>query len=112
MKRLHRGRWADVNLAAFAIAGMRVAGRARDPFALLVTFGMTALVVVPAALNAAVVMGLVPTTGLTLPFLSHGGNSLLCAAVAVGVLLRAAASETPASPRRGGATAPRGFARA
>ena len=73
---------------------------------------LSALVVVPAALNAAVVMGLVPTTGLTLPFLSHGSNSLLCAAVAVGVPLRAAASEAPASPRRGGATTPRGFARA
>jgi cell division protein FtsW len=100
------------SFAAFAIAGLRVAGRSRDPFALLVTFGMTSLIVVPAALNAAVVMGLVPTTGLTLPFLSHGSNSLLCAAIAVGILLRGAASEASPAGRRRSATTPRGFARA
>ena len=44
---------------------------------------------VPAICNAAVVMGLVPTKGLTLPFLSHGTNSLLCSALAIGILLRA-----------------------
>jgi cell division protein FtsW len=83
--------------AGFAIFGLRVARRARDPFSLLVATGMTALVVVPAALNAAVVMGLAPTTGLALPFLSHGSNSLICTGIAVGILLRIAVREAPAS---------------
>jgi cell division protein FtsW len=84
--------------AAFTLAGLRIAARARDPFALLVASGMTALVAVPAAVNAAVVMGLLPTTGFTLPFLSFGSNSLLVCGLAVGVLLRIAAFEG-ADPR-------------
>jgi cell division protein FtsW len=79
--------------AGLAIFGLRVARRARDPFALLVATGMTALIVVPAALNAAVVMGLAPTTGLALPFLSHGSNSLICTGTALGILLGIAARE-------------------
>jgi cell division protein FtsW len=83
--------------AALCWAGLRVARRARDPFPLLLATGATALIVVPALCNAAVVMGLLPTTGLTLPFLSHGSNSLVCMAVAVGILLRA--SGGPAAER-------------
>ena len=75
--------------AALCFAGLRIAGRARQPFALLAASACTALIVVPAICNAAVVMGLVPTKGLTLPFLSHGTNSLLCSALAIGILLRA-----------------------
>ena len=66
-------------LGAFAgllVAGTRIATRARDRFALLVAFGMTALLTVPALINASVVMGLLPTKGLTLPFLSYGRTSL------------------------------------
>ena len=57
----------------------------------------------PAALNGAVVMGLVPTKGLTLPFLSYGSNSLICRASRSGILLRIAAREAapaPSAPRR------------
>ncbi len=88
--------------AALALAGMRVARRAREPFARLVAVAMTCFIVVPAAVNAAVVMGLLPTTGFTLPFLSFGSNSLVVCALAVGILLRIAARE--ASPRRSGVT--------
>ena len=85
--------------AGIAIFGLRVARRARDPFSLLVATGMTAVVTVPAMLNAAVVMGLAPTTGLALPFLSHGSNSLVCTGIALGILLRAAAREAAPAPR-------------
>ena len=51
-------------------------------------------------LNAAVVMGLVPTTGLALPFLSHGSNSLICSALAVGILLRASSADEQRPARR------------
>jgi cell division protein FtsW len=98
--------------AAFVVAGTRIARRARDPFALLTAFGMTALIALPALVNAAVVMGLAPTKGFTLPFLSYGGNSLLVCALAVGILLRVGAFEARPEPRRIGAAASReGFLR-
>ena len=84
--------------AAFVLAGLRIAARARDPFSLLVAVGMTSLIAVPAAVNAAVVMGLLPTTGFTLPFLSFGSNSLLVCGLAVGVLMRVGAREDAAPP--------------
>jgi cell division protein FtsW len=97
--------------AAFAFAGLRIARRAGDPFTLLLATGMTALVVVPAATNAAVVMGLLPTTGLTLPLLSQGSNSLLLTAIAVGTLLRIGAHEAPPTPSRVRGATPRGLVR-
>lgn len=99
------------SFAAFTIAGLRVARRARDPFALLVAFGMTSLVAVPALINAAVVMGLLPTTGLTLPLVSHGSNSLLCMALAVGVLLRIGMHEAAPGATRVAGASRRGVAR-
>ena len=85
--------------AALCWAGLRIASRARQPFALLAASACTALIVVPALCNAAVVMGLLPTKGLTLPFLSHGSNSLLCTALAIGILLRAGREPAEASQR-------------
>lgn len=73
--------------AALWIAGTRVARRARDRFDMLLAFAMTTLLTVPAFLNASVVMGLVPTKGLTLPFLSYGRTSLVVSCIALGLLL-------------------------
>ena len=86
--------------AALGVAGVRVALRAHEPFAQLIAFAMTAFLAVPAAVNAAVVMGLLPTTGFTLPFLSFGSNSLLVCALSVGVLLRVASEQTAHAPHR------------
>ena len=72
------------------VAGSRIATRARDRFTLLVAFGMTMLLTVPGLINAAVVMGMIPTKGLTLPFLSYGRTSLVVCCVALGLLLSAA----------------------
>jgi cell division protein FtsW len=95
--------------AALVVAGTRVAGRARDPFCRLVAFGMTAFIALPAAVNAAVVMGLLPTTGFTLPFISFGANSLIVCSIAVGVLLRIASHEVPPPRRRVASASPRGL---
>jgi len=81
--------------AAFVWAGMRIAARAKDPFAALVALAMTTVIGVPAAINAGVVMGLLPTTGFTLPFVSFGGNSLIVCSLAAGILLRIGACEAP-----------------
>ena len=87
--------------AALWIAGMRVALGARQRFPMLLAFGMTALLAVPAAMNAAVVMGLLPTKGLTLPFLSYGRTSLLTSCIAIGIVVGVARSyaQTEAKPR-------------
>ncbi len=81
--------------AALWVTGTRVAKRARDRFDLLCGFGMVTLLTVPAFLNAAVVMGLIPTKGLTLPFLSYGRSSLVVSCVALGLLLGVARRHPP-----------------
>jgi len=83
--------------AALWISGTRVARRARDKFDVLCGFGMAALLSIPALLNASVVMGLVPTKGLTLPFLSYGRTSLVVCCFALGILL-GVARRHPARP--------------
>jgi cell division protein FtsW len=55
---------------------------------------------VPASLNAAVVMGLLPTKGLALPLLSYGRTSLLISCLALGVILGVARNQPRAAPRR------------
>jgi cell division protein FtsW len=84
--------------AALVVCGFRIAGRARSRFAFLLAFSMTSFVAVPAVLNAAVVTGLVPPTGLTLPFVSYGRTSLLVSFVAIGVLLGVGRREAGAPP--------------
>lgn len=85
--------------AALWIAGTRAAHRATDRFDLYVGFAMVTLLTVPAFLNAAVVMGLVPTKGLTLPFLSYGRTSLVISCFALGLLLGVARRHpAPARP--------------
>ena len=73
---------------------------------------MTAFIALPAAVNAAVVMGLLPTTGFTLPFISFGANSLIMCSVAVGILLRISSHEAPPRRRRVASATPRGLLRA
>ncbi len=86
---------------ALLIAGLRIALRARERFQLLLGFGVTLMLALPAALNAGVVMGCLPTKGLTLPFLSYGRSSLLVSCIAVGILIGLARATAP--PRRRGA---------
>jgi cell division protein FtsW len=77
-------------LALFAVLvwrGMKVAGSAPDRFSGLVAAGVTTLLALQAVLNIAVATGSVPATGVTLPFVSYGGSSLLVSMVAMGLLL-------------------------
>jgi cell division protein FtsW len=67
--------------------GIRIGLRVGDPFGALLAFGVTALLVNQAVVNLGVVVGLFPTKGLPLPFVSSGGSSLLVAMAAVGILL-------------------------
>jgi cell division protein FtsW len=67
--------------------GMRIALRAPDLFGTYLAFGLTFCLFLQAVINIMVVAGLMPTKGLTLPFLSYGGTSLVASLVAVGILL-------------------------
>src|SRR5208283_368877 len=67
--------------------GVRAALRAPDDFGSFLAFGLSTMFGVQALVNLAVALAVLPTKGLTLPFVSFGGSSLLMNAVAAGILL-------------------------
>jgi cell division protein FtsW len=76
-------------LALFAVVGMRgfrVALRHPDPFASMLALGITLVILLEAVVNVGVVLGLLPTKGLALPFLSYGGSALIGTLVQIGIL--------------------------
>ncbi|MBA3304226.1 MAG: FtsW/RodA/SpoVE family cell cycle protein, partial [Acidimicrobiia bacterium] len=75
---------------AFAVLGTRAAVRAPDRFGTLVAAGLTAWVMAQAFVNIGGVVGILPITGLTLPFVSFGGTSLIVSMAATGILLNVA----------------------
>ena len=80
------------------IKGFRIAGRAPDAYGRNLATGVTLLIGIQALINAGVVVGLLPTKGLTLPFVSYGGSSLIVSFVAIGILL-SVSRECSGSPR-------------
>jgi cell division protein FtsW len=70
-----------------AYRGLRIALRAPDNFGMLAAVGITSLLILQALLNIGVVVAASPPTGVTLPFISYGGSSLVTALGAVGILL-------------------------
>ena len=75
---------------AFAFAGFRIAREARDPYGRILAGSLTALVVLQAGLNMYAVMGMAPLTGVPLPLVSYGNNSLVLTLFAVGLMLNVA----------------------
>ncbi|MBC7076328.1 MAG: stage V sporulation protein E [Syntrophomonadaceae bacterium] len=71
----------------FAWRGFRIAINAPDNFGSLLAAGVTIMVIFQAAINIGVVSGTLPVTGITLPFISYGGSSLLFTMAGVGLLL-------------------------
>lgn len=78
----------------FAWRGIVIARYASDFFAKLLAFGITSLITMQALLNMATMLSLVPLTGLTLPFISYGGTSIIATLVAVGILLNISKHQT------------------
>lgn len=76
-----------VLFALYAALGFRIARAARTPFQRLVALGITFTVVLTAYLHLGVAIGLLPTTGLTLPFISYGRSNLVLTLLMTGILV-------------------------
>ena len=86
--------WGFIGIAGITLAfglygllGFRIARRARTPFLQLVAVGLTFTTVLTAFLHMGVVIGLLPTTGLTLPFVSYGRSNLVLTMLFTGILV-------------------------
>ena len=73
--------------ALYGWLGFRIAREARSPFQQLVAIGLTVTVVITAYIHIGVVIGLLPTTGLTLPFISYGRSNLILTCLMTGILV-------------------------
>jgi cell division protein FtsW len=81
---------ASVVLACFCVItwrGLRTALRAPDRFGSFLALGLTTMVAFQAFFNISVVLGILPTKGIPLPFVSYGGSSLLINLLGMGILL-------------------------
>jgi cell division protein FtsW len=74
------------------VAGILIAKKTKDVFGQMLAFGITFSILLYAFINAAVATGLVPTTGLPLPFISYGGTSMIFLCISVGILVNIAYS--------------------
>jgi cell division protein FtsW len=70
-----------------AYRGYRIAGNAQDRFSMLIATGITSWFAFQAIINMGVNLAILPLTGLTLPFISYGGSSLMVTMLAAGILL-------------------------
>jgi rod shape determining protein RodA len=73
-------------LALLAWRGLRIAALARDPFGALIAAGVVSMLVFQAFVNIGMTIGIMPITGIPLPFVSYGGSSLVSSFLAVGLL--------------------------
>jgi cell division protein FtsW len=81
------------------LRGLKIAGHARDDFGRYLALGITSSIALYAIVNAGVTLGVLPTTGLPMPFISYGGSSMIVSSLMVGVLLNISA-QTDLHPRQ------------
>jgi rod shape determining protein RodA len=67
--------------------GLAIAQRSRDPFGKILSVGVTAMIAWQVFINIGMVMGLMPVVGVTLPFISYGGSSIITMMAGIGLLL-------------------------
>lgn len=92
--------------ALFAVRGYRAARRAPDRYGSLLAAGITTMILVQAIINIGVTSGVLPVTGVPLPFVSFGGSSMLFTMIGVGVLLNISQYARDAAPVHGEAGLP------
>ncbi len=76
------------------LAGILIAKKTKDTYGQMLAFGITFSIVTNAFINIAVSTGIVPTTGLPLPFISYGGTSLVFICISIGILINIALSNS------------------
>lgn len=73
--------------AVLLYSGIKISLNCEDKFGKYLSFGLIFQIIVQTILNLSVVIGLIPVTGVTLPFLSYGGSSLLISSISIGIIL-------------------------
>ncbi|MBU6323714.1 MAG: cell division protein FtsW [Patescibacteria group bacterium] len=81
---------------AFMLRGLAIAGQSADLFGALLVIGLTLTISLSAFVNMGAMLGILPLTGLPLPFVSHGGTALMMALASVGLILNVAARRSKA----------------
>jgi len=76
------------------IAGLYISKKAKDKFGQMLGFGISFSILTYALVNASVAIGLIPTTGLPLPFISYGGTSMILMCMSVGILVNIAVTNS------------------
>ena len=71
----------------FAVRGLKIAGNVEDAFGRLVVAGIVIMIISQAFVNIGAMLGVIPLSGITLPFVSHGGTSLFISLFEIGVIL-------------------------
>ena len=66
---------------------IKISLSSKDLFGKYLSFGLSSQIIIQASLNLAVVVGLIPVTGVTLPFISYGGSSLLVSMISIGIIM-------------------------
>jgi len=87
-----------VLFAVFLWRGTRVALRTSDVFGRFLAVGITSMIILQAFINISVVLGLMPTKGIPLPFVSYGGSSVVAVALGMGMLLALTRRRHPGAP--------------
>ena len=82
-------------LAMYFATSLKVAHQSREPFGRLVVVGLTTMFATQTFINLGMTLGVAPVTGLTLPFVSYGGSSLLVCSISAGLVLNVAARWQP-----------------
>ena len=75
----------------FFLAGLKISFRTKDPYGKLLSFGFVTLIATHVLLHVMINMGMLPPTGVSLPFISYGGSSFLMLSIATGILLNVSA---------------------
>ena len=85
-------------LAIVAFRALVIAQRARDVFGFQLAIGIMTIVLFQTLINAGMNMGIMPVTGIPLPFVSYGGSSILMLLFAVGILMSIASRRERSAP--------------
>ncbi|MFS0782442.1 putative lipid II flippase FtsW [Bacillus sp. 1P06AnD] len=83
-----------VLLGFIILKGYRIAGRCRDPFGSLLAIGISSMIGIQSFINLGGLTGIIPITGVPLPFVSYGGSSIILLSISMGILINVAMFST------------------